>query len=113
MLNIQQDEDTNSVRATVYIPAGKESYFIQKVEDYSNEAKRTAKGNPKNNNLVASIEDVKLAMLDAFWIGNRDQMPSDIAIWCEIWLRYDYKKANCLDPREGFSFTEMFIFQRF
>lgn len=92
LLNVQQDEDTNSVRATVYIPAGKESYFIQKVEDYSNEAKKTAKGNPKNNNLVASIEDVKLAMLDAFWIGNPDQMPSDIAMWCEIWLRYDYKK---------------------
>lgn len=90
LLNVRHDEETKTVKATVYIPAGKESYFIKKVEDYADEEKNTKSGNPKNNNLVGSIEDIKLALLDSFWIGKREHMPTEIAVWCEVWLRYDY-----------------------
>lgn len=95
LLNVRQDDETNTVKATVYIPEGKESYFLKKIEDYADETKKTTKGNPKNNNLVGSIDDVKLAFLDAFWIGKREHMPNELAVWCEVWLRYDYKKDNC------------------
>lgn len=27
-------------------------------------------------------------MLDAFWIGNIDDMPKEDSVWCEVWLRY-------------------------
>ena len=62
------------IKATVYIPAGKESYFINKVEAYATEQTHT--GKPKNNDLIGSIEDVKLAMLDSFWIGEKKTMPT-------------------------------------
>lgn len=91
LLNVQEDKDTQTIKATVYIPEGKESYFIKKIEDYADESKNTKSGNPKNNNLVASIEDIKVALLDSFWVGQKDCMPKDTPEWCEIWLRYDYK----------------------
>ena len=58
LLNVHEDLEAKTVKATVYIPAGKENYFIKKVEEYASEL--TKSGNPRNNNLIGSIEDVKL-----------------------------------------------------
>lgn len=102
LLNVRQDKETNTVKATVYIPAGKESYFIKKVEDYADETKNTKTGNPKNNNLVGSIDDIKLALLDSFWIGKREHMPNETPMWCEVWLRYDYNS----DDHESWKISE-------
>lgn len=98
ILNVQKDDTTDTIKATVYIPAGKESYFIKKVEAYATEL--TKKGKPKNNDLVGSIEDVKLAILDSFWVDSPDTMPMEQATWCEIWLRYDYNANNLESWRE-------------
>lgn len=87
LLNVKTNNETETIKATVYIPAGKESYFINKVEAYSSEV--TKKGVPKNNDLVGSIEDIRIAMLDSFWIGKQDDIPDEVAKWCEIWIRYD------------------------
>lgn len=92
LLNVREDTETNTIKATVYIPAGKEKYFIQKVEDYA--SKQTKSGKPKNNDLISSIENVKLAMLESFWVGKPDTIPTDDPIWCELWLRYDYQTTN-------------------
>ena len=66
--------------ATVYVPAGKERYFLTKLEKYI--AEETAGGNPKNMPLVNSIEDVKLAVLDSFWTDSPDLMPGQHQQWC-------------------------------
>lgn len=88
LLNVKTDVDSEVLRATVYIPAGQESYFIGKVQEY---AEPVPEGkNPKNNDLVRSIEDVKLAILDSFWVGDPRTMPTDTPVWCEVWLRYEY-----------------------
>ena len=92
LLNVREDETTNTIKATVYIPAGKESYFIEKVEAYASET--TKNGNPKNNDLVSSIEDVKLAILDSFWMGTPETMPKENSAWCEVWLRFDYNAED-------------------
>ena len=92
LLNVHEDKEKSVIKATVYIPAGKESSFLKKIEDYANVL--TSKGNPKNNDLVSSIDDIKVAMLDSFWVGERDSMPRETPVWCEIWLRYDFKKEN-------------------
>ncbi|OJG83538.1 serine protease [Enterococcus ratti] len=39
--------------------------------------------------MVSSIEDVSLAILDSFWIGDLESMPKEEAKWCEVWLRYE------------------------
>jgi hypothetical protein len=79
-------ENGEITKAIVYIPKGKESFFINKVKDYS--TKNTKKGNPKNASLVNSIEDVKLAMLESFWpIEERRLIPDTTPSWCEAWVR--------------------------
>ena len=92
LLNVREDEESDIVKATVYIPAGKESFFLKKVETYASE--QTSKGSPKNNDLVRSIDDIKIAMLDSFWVGKPETMPEDVPVWCEIWLRYDFNNNN-------------------
>jgi hypothetical protein len=85
LLNVKHDGDI--VKATVYIPAGKESYFLSKVQEYAKPTDEEKK--PKNNDLVRSIENVKLAMLESFWIGDQRDMPDETSCWCEIWVRFD------------------------
>lgn len=39
--------------------------------------------------MISSIEDVKIALLNAFWIGKNADIPTNAKAWCEIWLRVD------------------------
>lgn len=96
LLNIRTVVQDNAeiTKAIVYVPQGKESVFIKKINDYSNPLKDTQKGNPKNASLVNSIEDVTLAILESFWpISERNLIPTDVPEWCEAWLRIDEEKA--------------------
>ena len=86
LLSVKEDTDS-STKATVYIPSGKESYFLQKVQAYADTI--DGEKNPKNNDLVRSIENVRIAVLNSFWIGKEQDIPGTTANWCEIWLRYD------------------------
>jgi len=83
----QNDPEHTVTRATVYIPAGKERYFLEKVRKYAEE--ETKSGKPKNEKLVNSIEDVRLAVLESFWQDRSELLPDDNVFWCEIWLRGD------------------------
>lgn len=88
LLNVRQDG--NVTRATVYVPAGKENYFLDRVQAFSDSLESLEENkSPKNNDLVQSIEDVKLAVLESFWVGKRADIPGKIATWCEVWLRYE------------------------
>lgn len=88
LLNVRKENGTT--KATVYVPAEKTGYFLEKVQAYAESLETLEAGkNPKNNDLVRSIEDVKLAMLEAFWVGEASEMPSEIPVWCEVWLRYE------------------------
>lgn len=93
LLNVRKDGETE--KATVYIPSGQETYFLEKVKAYADSI--TPEGKPKNNDLVRSIEDVKLALLDSFWIGKKEDMPSQNSAWCEIWLRYEKDHLDCAE----------------
>lgn len=99
LLNVRPDKDETVVKATVYIPKGQEKYFIDKVEKYANETNKS--GKPKNDDLVSSIEDIKLAVLESFWVGKLKTMPDQNPVWCEIWLRYDYQKDNNASWKES------------
>lgn len=87
LLNVKYDKEAKINKATAYVPEGKESYFIKKVEEYA--SKVTKFGKPCNNALVSSIENIKIAMLDSFWIGKKTDIPNDVAQWCEAWIRFE------------------------
>lgn len=106
LLNVHTDEENKLIKATVYIPKGKETYFINKIDQYL--TKETLKGNPCNKDLVNSIEDVSLAFLDAFWFGDKTEIPGDIPVWCEIWLRADNNAYEKVESQFS-SICELFL----
>lgn len=85
LLNIKQDETSGITKAVVYIPDGKQTYFLSKINAYVSETTKT--GKPKNNDLVSGIEDVKIALVESFWFGKHSDIPNETPLWCEIWLR--------------------------
>ncbi|MCC7026560.1 MAG: S8 family peptidase [Saprospiraceae bacterium] len=93
LLNIKEisvGEDQMQIRATVYVPNGKEGHFIAKIQKYQQE--ETAKGQPKNAPLVNSIEDVSVALLEGLWTDNPQLIPSENTKWCEAWLNVNTKE---------------------
>lgn len=95
LLNIKEipvGENQRQVRATVYVPNGKEGHFISKIQKYQQE--ETAKGQPKNAPLVNSIEDVSIALLEGLWTDKPQLIPTDAAKWCEAWLNVNTKERQ-------------------
>lgn len=92
LLNIKETpvgENQTQIRATVYVPNGKEGHFISKIQKYQQE--ETAKGEPKNAPLVNSIEDVSIALLEGLWTDNPQLIPEENTKWCEAWLNVNTK----------------------
>lgn len=79
-------------KATVYIPEGKEDFFRKRIMAYANE--ETKKGKAKHAELINSIEKIKLAGLESFWTDKTEKIPTRIPRKCEIWLRYEFDKAE-------------------
>lgn len=80
-------------RATVFIPSGKQDNFLRKIRKYAEED--TKKGKPKNADLVQSVEDVRLAVLESFWRDDHRLLPQDTtAVWCEIWLQGTHEEVE-------------------
>lgn len=88
-----EQKENKTIQATIYIPQGKEKHFLKKIEEYA--TVDTKKGNPKNNDLIKSIENINLAIVDSFWFDRQEDMPTEEkAVWCEIWLQYEQTKAK-------------------
>jgi len=74
-------------RATIFVPHDKRAHFLNKTMAYMESGK-------KNKPLIASIEEVRQAVLESFWQGDAAWMPAaDIPVWCEIWLSSDKKEV--------------------
>ena len=90
LANVRQPKKSDGSKgktfATVYVPSGKENYFLKKIEDFAD--KDTSKGNPRNNRLITNIEDIRLAVIDSFWQDDPALKPNTNSKWCEVWLRH-------------------------
>lgn len=82
-----ETEDATVTYATVFVAHDKKSYFLKKIKAYAEE--ETRKGLPKNANLVNSIADVYQALLESFWLDDRQLIPGAEPQWCEVWLSSD------------------------
>jgi hypothetical protein len=90
LLNVQRRGDPGSEQtlATVYIPNGRRSYFLNKIRAYAEEDD-LRNNKPKNEKLVSSISDIRLSVLESFWQDNRDSLPGDTPTPVEVWLSSD------------------------
>lgn len=100
LLNIHYDKQKEITSATVYIPKGKEGFFLKKIDSYRTE--NTKKGNPKNSALIESIDNIQLAVINSFWTGNKEEIPREEKKWCEVWFRLssNNKEKNNLNALE-------------
>ncbi len=87
LLKAETDRSTNVTKALVYIPKDKQALFLNKIEKYATE--NTSKGRPRYDDLICSINDIRLAIAKSFWNGKDSDFPDKVKIWCEIWLRYN------------------------
>lgn len=85
--------NTDETKAIVYLPSGQENKFLKKIQDYA-DATKDKENKPKNRKLIESIEDIKLALLEDLWQDPKTDLPKEIPIWCELWLRTENKKAD-------------------
>lgn len=76
------------ISATVFVPEKSADFFVKKIEAYRDEDTRT--GKPKNEALVARIEDIRLAALRSLFTDDMTLFPqAGRQAWWEVWLRED------------------------
>lgn len=91
LLNIQSKDDL--VKATLFVPKNKASPLVRKFDQF--EASLGTGDNPKNNDLVRSIDTIREADVESFWQGPCEDIPtSDIRVWCEVWLSTEKQNDN-------------------
>ncbi|MFL5789186.1 MAG: S8 family peptidase [Flavisolibacter sp.] len=89
--------------ATVCLNRQAVTQFLNKVEQYLNGD--TKRGNPKNNTLIANIEEIRAATLFSFWQEPELPFPGqNEEVWWEVWLSRD-SHDNPENPLGDFSQT--------
>lgn len=86
--------------ATVFVPRSKSGHFLLKIEDYKEKNTRNLdpeKVKPQNQPLIDSIENIRGAMLTAFWTDRPDKMPQTQPSWIEVWLAVDSNNSMAQD----------------
>jgi hypothetical protein len=72
-------------KIVVYLNKTEIPKFLRKIEAYRTEL--TEKGNPKNQDLIVNIEEIKSATLKSFWQENNHEFPqSEDNVWWELWI---------------------------
>lgn len=81
--------------ATVFVPEGRLQHFEDLITQYVEQDTRT--GKPRHERLVAQIQQIRLAAVDALWTDEAALMPqTEEAVWWEIWLRTSNDRAGLL-----------------
>ncbi|TNJ39036.1 S8 family peptidase [Chlorobaculum thiosulfatiphilum] len=108
LLNVRKDLEQKITRATVFIPMGKQDFFLKKILEYAQ--KETLKGHPRHDELIRSVQDMRLAVLDSFWIDKQELLPQgELAVWCEIWLQGEAEKIEKKEIEQRFRDIALFL----
>jgi hypothetical protein len=75
-----------TVSATVFVPEAAADFFDKRIEDYRD--KNTKSGKPKNEALIARIDNVQLATVPSLFTDDLALFPAaGVPMWWEVWLR--------------------------
>lgn len=79
-------EGEANITATVFVPERSLEFYSNKVTAYREEETKT--GRPKNENLIARLEDVRLAVVRSLFTDAPELYPQpNVAAWWEVWIR--------------------------
>jgi hypothetical protein len=76
-------------KAFINLPVNHEDFFLNEIRTLFPNSEITI--TPSNADLVNSIEDVSLALLEGLWTDNQLQIPTTNSKWCEVWLNVNTK----------------------
>ncbi|MBW4040416.1 MAG: S8 family peptidase, partial [Acidobacteria bacterium] len=80
------DRGAAGLLAAVYVPTAAREHFIRKIEKYRDEVSKG--GRPKNEALVARVDQVALGAFDTVFTDDVDEIPEAAqSVWWEVWLR--------------------------
>lgn len=82
----------NITKASIDLPVEQEGIFINEILRFF--PKTEIKITPSNADLVNSIEDVRIALLESLWTDKTNLIPTDTAKWCEVWLSLNTKESQ-------------------
>ncbi|MHC5310569.1 hypothetical protein ACYSNM_10980 [Myroides sp. LJL116] len=77
----------NIQEASVFIPESKRMSLLKKLSQYLTE--QTKAGLPKHKPLVDKIESISRASLKDVWNSQLELLPTEEAVWCELWFALD------------------------
>jgi hypothetical protein len=79
-------EGDATISATVFVPESAADFYDKRIEAYRTE--RNKSGRPKNENLIARIDDVRLGAARALFTDDLALFPvAGVTAWWEVWLR--------------------------
>tara|TARA_R110002074_G_scaffold27499_3_gene79722 strand:+ start:8029 stop:10500 length:2472 start_codon:yes stop_codon:yes gene_type:complete len=79
------NEEQVTYKIAVYLNKRAVSTFLGKIEKYINED--TPGGKPRNQNLIANIENIRAATLESFWQETEIAFPGSTQnVWWEVWF---------------------------
>jgi hypothetical protein len=86
LVTVRQASGESPALATVFVPDSAVDYFLKKVDAYRSE--QTKKGRPKNESLIARIQNIALAAVQSLFTDDPAMLPgAGEQIWWEIWIR--------------------------
>jgi hypothetical protein len=92
LVAVHQESTTSPARATVFVPDTSADHFLRKVEEYRTVNTKT--GKPKNERLIARIENAALADVRSLYTDDPALFPpAGAAIWWEVWLRQGHTES--------------------
>jgi Subtilase family len=93
LLAVRSSENSDDLlSATVFIPDQSEQFFLEKIIAYRDED--TIKGNPKNQTLIARLENIHLSSVRQIFTDEAGSFPKlDQNLWWEVWLRRGQKEV--------------------
>ena len=81
LLNVKKKD--NLIKATIFVPQNKTTNLLHKFDRFEDTV--GGNNNPKNNDLVRSIDTIREADIESFWHGPAETIPaSNIRVWCEV-----------------------------
>jgi hypothetical protein len=80
-------DQVGMMHASVFVPEGKVTFFIKRLEQYAGEDTDGATPKAKHKDLIESISEVRLASLESFW-RDAGAFPGNTTdqLWWEVWL---------------------------
>jgi Subtilase family len=79
-------EGDTTISATVFVPESSADFYDKRIEAYRTEKNKS--GKPKNENLIARIDDIRLGAVRALFTDDIAIFPTaGVPAWWEVWLR--------------------------